>query len=68
MSSGIGLRRGSDPILLWLWCRPVAAAPIRPIAWEIHMSQVQPLKAKNAAGVALEKTKNKNKKTNKKNK
>ena len=23
-----------DPELLWLWCRPVATAPIRPLAWE----------------------------------
>ena len=23
-----------DPALLWLWCRPVATAPIRPLAWE----------------------------------
>ena len=23
-----------DPVLLWLWCRPVAVAPIRPLAWE----------------------------------
>ena len=21
-------------MLLWLWCRPAAAAPIRPLAWE----------------------------------
>ena len=21
-------------VLLWLWCRPVAIAPIRPLAWE----------------------------------
>jgi len=27
-------RHGSDPALLWLWCRPVATAPIRPLAWE----------------------------------
>ena len=20
--------------MLWLWCRPAAAAPIRPLAWE----------------------------------
>ena len=25
---------GSGPLLLWLWCRPAAAAPIRPLAWE----------------------------------
>ena len=30
----VGCRRGSDPALLWLWCRPVATAPIRPLAWE----------------------------------
>ena len=23
-----------DPALLWLWCRPVATALIRPLAWE----------------------------------
>ena len=32
-----------DPVLLWLWCRPVAVAPVRPLAWE------RPC----AAGVAL---------------
>ena len=34
MSCGVGGRRGSDPALLWLWCRPVATAPIGPPAWE----------------------------------
>ena len=24
-----------DPVLLWLWCRPAAAAPIRPLVWEL---------------------------------
>ena len=24
----------SDLALLWLWCRPAAAAPIGPLAWE----------------------------------
>ena len=23
-----------DPAFLWLWCRPVATAQIRPLAWE----------------------------------
>ena len=37
-----------DPALLWLWCRPAAAAaPIRPLAWEPPY----------AAGVALERQK-----------
>ena len=34
VSYGVGRRRGSDPALLWLWCRLAAAALIRPLAWE----------------------------------
>ena len=34
VSCGVGRRCGSDPALLWLWRRPVATAPIRPLAWE----------------------------------
>ena len=34
VSCGVGHRCGSDPALLWLWCRPAAVAPIQPIAWE----------------------------------
>ena len=34
MSCGVGCRRGSDPALLWLWHRPVAATTIQPLAWE----------------------------------
>ena len=34
MSCGVGCRRGSDPVLLSLWCRLAATAPIRPLAWE----------------------------------
>ena len=34
MSCGIGHRRGSDLALLWLWRRPAATAPIRPLACE----------------------------------
>ena len=28
MSCDVGYRCGSDPTLLWLWCRSVATAPI----------------------------------------
>ena len=35
MSCGVGLRRSSDPALLWLWCRLAAAAPIGPLAWDL---------------------------------
>ena len=36
VSCGVGHRRGSDMVFLWLWLwhRPEATAPIRPLAWE----------------------------------
>ena len=34
MSCGEVCRCGLDPVLLWLWRRPAATAPIRPLAWE----------------------------------
>ena len=34
MSYGVGHKRGSDLVLLWLWHRSAAVAPIRPLAWE----------------------------------
>ena len=55
VSCGGGRRRGSEPVLLWLWCRPAAAALIRPLAW-------QPL---YAMGVALKDKKKKEKKRKK---
>ena len=56
MTYGIGHRRGSDPELLWLWRRPAATAPFRPLSWEPPYS----------ACAALEKTKKKKKKKKKK--
>ena len=35
VSCGVGCRCISDRALLWLWCRPAAAALIRPLAWEL---------------------------------
>ena len=32
MSGGVGRRRSSGPALLWLWCRPAAAVPVRSLA------------------------------------
>ena len=49
MSCGVGRRCGSDMALLWLWCRLVATAPIRPLASEPPY----------AAGAALKKDKKK---------
>ena len=34
MSCGVVCRRGSDPELLWLWCRLEATTPTGPLAWE----------------------------------
>ena len=46
-SYGIGYRRGSHPVLLWLWCRLAAAVPVQPLSWELPY----------AAGAALKKKK-----------
>ena len=35
MSCVVGHRCGLDPMLLWLWHRPVDAAPIQPLLWEL---------------------------------
>ena len=35
-----------DPALLWQWCRPVAAAPIQPLAWELPFAANAALKRK----------------------
>ena len=43
----VGHRLSLDPALLWLWGRPGATAPIRPLAWEFPY----------ASGVALKKSK-----------
>ena len=55
MSCGVGLRGGWDPVLLWLWHRPVATVPIRPLAWEHPF----------AGGAALKKQKRKKEKKQK---
>ena len=49
MSCGVSFRQGSDPVLLWLWCRPATTALIRPLAWEPPY----------AAGAALKRKKKK---------
>ena len=46
MSCGVACRRGSDLALLWLWCRPAAVAPIKPLAWEPPCATSVALKSK----------------------
>ena len=54
MSCGVGCSHGSDPVLLWLWCRLAATALIRPLAWEPPY----------ALGAALQKAKTHTQKNN----
>ena len=35
---------------MWLWCRPAAAAPIRPLAWELPYAAGAVLKDNNKKG------------------
>ena len=49
MSCGVGRRRGSeDPLLLRLWHRLAAVAPIRPLAWEFPYAAGAALKRQRA--------------------
>ena len=52
MNCGVGQRHGLDPALPWLWHRPVATVPNRPLVWEPPY----------AMGAALKDKKNKKKK------
>ena len=47
MSCGGGRRHGSDPTLLWSWCRPAATALIGPLAWELPYAMGVALKRQN---------------------
>ena len=45
VSRGASCRRSLALVLLWLWCRLAAGAPIQPLAWELsYMPQMRPLK------------------------
>jgi len=48
MSCGVGRRHGLDPVCLclWLWRRPLATVPIRPLAWEPPYAMGAALKKK----------------------
>ena len=35
-----------DPVLLWLWCKLAAVAPIQPLAWEFPYAMGAALKKK----------------------
>ena len=46
ISCGVGCRCSSDLMLLWLWCRPAAAAPMQLLAWELPYAMGAALKSK----------------------
>ena len=46
-SCGVGRRSGSGLMLLWLWCKPVAAAPISLLAQELPRATGEAIKKKN---------------------
>ena len=56
MSCGVGCRHGFDLMLLWLWYRLAAVAPVGPLTWELSY----------AVGAALKSKKKKKKKPNQK--
>ena len=41
---GVGCRHGLDHMLLWLWLRPSATAPIQPLAWDLPYAESEALK------------------------
>ena len=47
VSCGVGCIHCSDPALLWLWPRPAATSPIRPLAWEPPYAMCAALKRRN---------------------
>ena len=46
MSCGVGHKCGLGLVLLWLWYRPAAIAPIQPLAWEPPYATGVALKSK----------------------
>ena len=64
MSCGVGHRRSSDPVLLWLWLWLAAVAPIRRLAWEPPYATDVALKGKKKK---RKKEKRKRKKMKKRN-
>ena len=44
VSSGVGRRHSSDPVLLCLWIRLASVAPIPPLAWELPFAMGEALK------------------------
>ena len=53
MSCSVGRRCGSDLVLLWLWCKPAAAAQIQPLAQELPYATGVPLKKRKRKKIEM---------------
>ena len=47
MGRGVPHRYWLDPVLLWLWYRLAAVAPVQTLAWELPHAAHVALKSKN---------------------
>ena len=56
VSYGVGRRCGSVPAWLWLWCRPAAAALIRPLTWEHPYATAVALKREGEEAIESDKS------------
>ena len=61
MSCGVGSRHGSDPVLLWLWCRLVTTVQIQTLACEPPYAVGSALKKKKKSVCENQKEKKKKK-------
>ena len=66
MNCGIGHRCSLDLVLLWLWCRLAAVAPVQPLAWELLYATPVALKKQKNPQKQKQKTNQKNPKAKKK--
>ena len=61
MSCGVGHRRGSDPVLLWLWCTPADVALTQPLTWELPYAVGAALKSQQRQKIKIKNLKEENK-------
>ena len=53
MSCSVGHGRGLDLVWWWLWCRPAAAVPTGPLAWELPYALGVALKRQKVDGSSM---------------
>ena len=53
MNCGVGHTCDSDPVLLWLWCRPAPIALVGPVAWQLPYTMGAALKQRHKNRIDL---------------